>query len=180
MKKFYVILCAMLFLGLTTTVFAAPPDAPAGQDSPQVAEKHHPQHFDRNDRMHGHGSMEFQEHPIGFRFSHHLKLTPEQSEKMKEVRNRFWSDTHDLKYDLDIKKLELEKLFTDPKTDNATLLAKEKELNALRLKLMDKMAEMKIEWRKVLTPEQIRMLSGMHHHRGHMAGAGPMREHTDR
>jgi Spy/CpxP family protein refolding chaperone len=63
---------------------------------------------------------------------------------------------------------EVRKLFTDPKTDDATLLAKEKELNALRLPLMDKKAEMKVEWRKILTAEQIQMLDRIHrHHRGH-------------
>jgi Spy/CpxP family protein refolding chaperone len=52
----------------------------------------------------------------------------------------------------------MRKLFTDPKTNDATLLTKAKELNALKVKLMDKMAEMKIERRKVFTPEQLQKL----------------------
>ena len=74
-----------------------------------------------------------------------------------------------------MKGVEVRKLFTDPKTDDATLLAKEKELNGLKVNLMDKKAEMKVEWRKILTPQQIRMLDRMHrrhgwhryHHRRH-------------
>ena len=88
--------------------------------------------------------------------------------------NRFRADVHDLQYDLRIKKLEVEKLFTDPKTDDATLIAKEKELNALRLRLMDRRAEMKVEWRKVLTAEQIRKLASFRPHRRAMADDGPI------
>jgi hypothetical protein len=96
---------------------------------------------------------------------------------MKELMGRFRADTHDLKYDLRIKKIEVKKLFTDPKTDDATLLAKEKELNKLRLQLMDKKAEMKVEWRKILTPAQIGLLDrGHHHHWGHH----PWRHHHGR
>jgi Spy/CpxP family protein refolding chaperone len=86
---------------------------------------------------------------------------------MKEIMGRFRADTHDLKYDIRIKELEVRSLFTEPKTDDATLLVKEKELNNLKLKFMDRKAEMKVEWRKVLTPEQIRMLDHGHRHHGH-------------
>jgi len=90
---------------------------------------------------------------------------------MKELRTRFKADTHDLRYDIRIRKLEVRKLFTDPKTDDATLLAKEKELNARKAQFMDKKAEMKVEWRKILTPEQIQMLDRIHrHHHGHHHG----------
>jgi Spy/CpxP family protein refolding chaperone len=80
---------------------------------------------------------------------------------MREVRNRYYTDTHDLRYDIRIKRLEMQKLFTDPKVDDATLLTKEKELSALKLKLMDRKAEMKLAWRKILTPEQIQKLGQM-------------------
>jgi hypothetical protein len=46
------------------------------------------------------------------------------------------------------------KLFTDPKTGDSTLLAKQKEISALRRKLSDRMAQMMIEGRKILTPDQ--------------------------
>ena len=165
MKKFYLVLLAVLLVGLTTAVFAAPPDP--GQSGSQGFQKHH--------GFHGFGPR--------------LNLTEEQRGKMKELMTRFQADIHDLKYDVRIKGLEVRKLFTDPATDDATLLAKEKELNGLKLKLMDKKAEMKVEWRKILTPEQIRMLDrihwhhhgrnghhGYHHHghKGHDGYKGPM------
>jgi len=151
MKKIYAILIALLFVGFTTAAFAAPPDI--GKPG---FEKHHP-------------------------FGPRLNLTQEQIGKMRELRKIFWADTHDLRYDIKMKRIEVRKLFTDPKTDGATLLAKEKELNGLKLKLMDKKAEMKVEWRKILTPDQIRMLDRIYrhhcwHHRGGM-GKGFWRYH---
>jgi len=157
MKKIYPILIALFFVGFTAAAFAAPPDP--GKPGPQGFQKH-----------------------AGFHaFGLRLNLTQDQREKMKELRKNFWADTHDLRYDIKMKRVEVQKLFTDPKTDDATLLAKEKELNGLKSQLMDKKAEMKVEWRKILTPEQIRMLDRMHrhhcwHHRGGM-GRGFSRHH---
>ena len=139
MKKIYAILFALLFVGLTTAAFAAPPDA---------------------------GNPGLQKHPGFHAFGPRLNLTQEQMGKIKELRKNFWANTHDLRYDIKMKRVEVRKLFTDPKTDEATLLAKEKELNGLKLKLMDKKAEMKVEWRKILTPDQIRMLDRIHRHHG--------------
>jgi Spy/CpxP family protein refolding chaperone len=68
----------------------------------------------------------------------------------------------------------MRKLFTDPKAPDSALLAKQKELDALLVKLMDRKAQMKIEWRRVLTPEQIEKLDRPHHfgfhHHGHFEG----------
>jgi Spy/CpxP family protein refolding chaperone len=144
MKRLYLIPVALLLIGLTTVVFAAPPDSA------------HP------------GQQGFHKQFGPHKFGPRLNLTDEQKGKMKEIRDRFQADVHDLKYDIRIKKIEVQKLFTDPATDDATLLAKEKELNGLKLKFMDRKAEMKVEFRKILTPEQIRMLDRIHwHHRGH-------------
>lgn len=151
MKKIYAVLIALLFVSLTTAAFAAPPDT---------------------------GKPGFQKHPGFHPFGPRLNLTEDQRGKMKELRKNFWADTHDLRYDIKMKRVEVQKLFTDPKTDDATLLSKEKELNDLKHQLMDKKAEMKVEWRKILTPDQIRMLDrihrhhGWHHHRGFHHGGG--------
>jgi len=98
-------------------------------------------------------------------FKKYLNLSDEQLAKMKELRTRFRDETRDLRYSLAIKRLEMRKLFTDPKTDDATLLAKQKEMSKLRQQIWDKKAQMKIEWRKVLTPEQIAKLDRMPHKR---------------
>jgi len=98
-----------------------------------------------------------------FCFKNHLNLTDQQLAKMKELRNRFRADTRDLRYDLKIKRVEMRKLFTDPKTDDETLLAKQKEISELRQQLSEKKGQMKIEWRKILTPAQIAKLDRMPH-----------------
>ena len=104
-----------------------------------------------------------------FCFKKYLNLSDKQLAKMKELRNSFRNDTRDLRYDLAIKRIEMRKLFTDPLTDDATLVAKQKEISNLRQQLSDKKAEMKIKWRKILTPEQIAKLDKMpqkHHAKG--------------
>jgi len=146
MKKISLVLVALLFVSFTTAVLAAPPGP--GKPGPQGFQKHQ-----------------------GFHAFSRLNLTEDQKEKMKALRQKFWADTHDLRYDIKMKRVEVEKIFTDPKADDATILEKEKELNSLKHQLMDKKAEMKVEWRKILTPEQIQKLDRMHwhhfcHHRG--------------
>ncbi len=98
-----------------------------------------------------------------FCFKNYLGLSDKQVAKMKDLRNSFRNDTRDLRYNLAIKRLEMRKLFTDPKTDDATLLAKQKEISELRQQLSDKKGGMKIEWRKILTPEQIAKLDRIPH-----------------
>jgi len=100
-----------------------------------------------------------------FGFKKYLGLSDEQLAKMKDLRNSFRNDTRDLKYNLAIKRLEMRKLFTDPKTDDETLLAKQNEISKLRQQLSGKKVQMKLEWRKILTPEQIAKLDRMSHKR---------------
>jgi Spy/CpxP family protein refolding chaperone len=111
-----------------------------------------------------------------FGFKKYLGLSDEQLAKMKELRNSFRNDTRDLRYNIAIKRLEMRKLFTDPKTDDATLLAKQKEISKLRQQLSDKKAVMKVEWRKILTPEQIAKLDRIPH-KHHAKGWAHRRHH---
>jgi Spy/CpxP family protein refolding chaperone len=158
MKKLYAIAVTLLFVSLAAVVFAAPPDAGPGQPCPGATHEWGRPH-------HGFGSF--------------LNLTKEQKDKMRDIRNSFFADTHDLRYGIREKRVEMRKLFTDPKTTDAALLAKHREMDAMLVKLMDRKAEMKLQWRKVLTPEQIGMLDrvrpfghGRHMHRGPMGEGG--------
>jgi Spy/CpxP family protein refolding chaperone len=146
MKKLFVVMIAVFFVALATVVFAAPPD----QAPPAMTPAIHPD----SEGFRGPRGGE----PLHHGFPSYLQLSKEQMDKMHELRTRSYKETRDTRYELAQKRLEMLKLSTDPKTNDALLLAKEKELNALRLKLMDKMAEMKIEGRKILTPEQIQKL----------------------
>ena len=96
-----------------------------------------------------------------FNLSQYLNLSKEQMEKVKELRSRFYTETKDLRNDMAIKRLEMKKLFTDPKTDDAILLAMQKEMSALRQQMSDKIGQMMIEGRKILTPEQLMKLDRM-------------------
>jgi len=103
-------------------------------------------------------------------FMSFLNLTQEQRAKMKDIWSRFKADTHDLKYDVAERRMEMRKLYTDPKADQAALMAKEKELTGLRDKLTERRFQAGLEFRSILTPEQIQKLDRMPH-RG-MKGRG--------
>ena len=110
-------------------------------------------------------------------FKNHLGLSKDQLTKVKELRASFRNDTRDMRYDLDIKRVEMRKLFTDPKTDDATLVAKQKEMSNLRQQLSEKKDAMKLSWRKILTPEQLAKLDKMPHR--HHAKRWAQRHHPD-
>jgi Spy/CpxP family protein refolding chaperone len=107
-----------------------------------------------------------------------LNLSRDQIAKMRDIHNRYYLDTRSLRYDLMQQRLEMRRLFLDPKVDSAALLAKHRELNALRQRLTDAMASLMIDWRAILTPEQITKLDMAVLARGAMgygmgAGMGP-------
>jgi Spy/CpxP family protein refolding chaperone len=139
MKKWHIVALALLFVGLATISFAelrnpTPPIKPAGFQG-------------QSDYPPAIGS--------------YLNFSNEQKDRMRELRDRFSSDSRDLRYSILEKQLEVRKLFTDPKADSAALLAKQKELNVLKHKLMDMRAQMRIEWRGILTLDQISKLDRM-------------------
>ena len=116
MKKWYLGMVVLFLFGLATVVFAAPPDqAPPDQGTAQQQGMMH-------EGMGHEGMMHHGMHHEGM-MHHGFKFTPEQKAKMREIWKAFWADTHDLRYDMKVKRLELRKLFTDPKADNATGLA---------------------------------------------------------
>jgi len=90
-----------------------------------------------------------------------LGLSKDQVGKMHEVWTRYFLETRDMRYDLIQKRLEMHKLFTDPKVNAATLLAKEKEISTLREKLFMKRAQMLVDERAIMTLEQIWKLDFM-------------------
>ena len=75
MKKFSLIVCALLFLGLSSAVYAEPAGNTTGPVS-QGIEKHPPR-VNHGDHGRGRGPMEFQEHHTWRHLGHHLDLTQE-------------------------------------------------------------------------------------------------------
>ncbi len=167
MKKWYVSMAVLALVLVTTVVFAqGPGSGPGNAPSSSGSESY------RGPGPYGQGWGRQGFEPGWGRFHERfgegswLGLSKEQIDKMQALRDRIFNETRDLRYEMAEKRLEMRKLFTDPKISDATLTAKQKEMSALRQKLQDKMAQMMIEGRKILTPEQLQKLD-----RGGMGGA---------
>ncbi len=83
-----------------------------------------------------------------------LNLTPEQNQKMQALREGFFKEMLPLRNEMQIKRLELRTLWAQTNPDQDKILAKQKEVNALREKFQEKSTLHRLEMRKVLTPEQ--------------------------
>ncbi len=136
MKRWYVGVLAVLLIALSTTVFAYGPRG-------------------------GHMGL-----GIGGPCFATLNLSKEQADKMWQLKEKFRNDTQALRRELFQKRFDLRALYGDPKADETALITRQKEVNELRAKLADKMAQFKIEQRKILTPEQIQKLNEMPYGRG--------------
>jgi Spy/CpxP family protein refolding chaperone len=104
-------------------------------------------------------------------------LTPEQRAKFQELRRKFIEETAQLRGAILTKRLELRSLWTDPKADPKAIMGKEKEMRDLQNQIRDKAVQLKLEGRKILTPEQLTQLGsgwriGPDSGRGYMRGYG--------
>jgi len=104
-------------------------------------------------------------------------ITPEQKTKFQELRQKFNEETAQLRGAILTKRLELRSLWTNPKGDSKAIMDKEKELRDLQNQMRDKMIQLKLEARKILSPEQLAEFGpgcgmGLGFGRGHMMGYG--------
>jgi len=83
-----------------------------------------------------------------------LNLTPEQNQKLQAMRESFFKETLSLRNEMQVKQLELRTLWAQTNPDQEKILAKQKELNALKAQMQEKNTLHRLEMRKVLTPEQ--------------------------
>ncbi len=104
-------------------------------------------------------------------------LTPEQKTKFQELRQKFNEETAQLRGNILTKRLELQSLWTNPKADPKAIADKERELRDLQNQVKDKMVQLKLEARKLLTLEQISNF-GQGWMRGTGSGRGPMMSHN--
>ena len=112
-----------------------------------------------------------------------LNLTAEQTQKMQAMRESFFKETLPLRNEMQIKKLELSTLWAQTNPDQEKILAKQKEINALRAQMQEKGTKNRLEMRKILTPEQQAKVTafgpgfgrghGMKGRFGHGRGMGP-------
>lgn len=95
-----------------------------------------------------------------------LSLSKEQMEKLLDLRRRQINETGPLRNELLQKRLEMKRLFADPTKDEATILAKQREIEIIMQRLHEKTTQFRLEQRRVLTPEQLRELGEIAANRG--------------
>jgi zinc resistance-associated protein len=93
-------------------------------------------------------------------------LTPEQAGKLFDLRQKFLDDTASLRKEMVVKRAELRALWRAEKPDQKQILAKLKEIDAVKAKLQEKYVPFRLAIREILPkpPEQKKQLS--------MEGAG--------
>ena len=101
-----------------------------------------------------------------------LNLTKEQQDKLAALRKRQWEELKPLRDQMYQKRQEMRGLYTSPATRDATIIAKQKELNALQQQMQDRMVQFRLEQRKIFTPEQLSKLQQMPYGRGRGACGG--------
>jgi zinc resistance-associated protein len=101
-----------------------------------------------------------------------MNLTPEQAGKLFDLKEKFRSDTANLRKSLMIKRLEMRDLWKAENPDEKAILAKQKELNALRDQLMEKMVPFRLEARKIAPQAACGFGMGRGFGMGHGMGMG--------
>lgn len=109
-----------------------------------------------------------------------LNLTDEQKTKIDALRDANDKATKPLREKIFDKSVELRRLWLEPKPDKDKITAAQKELRTLRNEMEDSVTALRLEIRKVLTPEQNEKLANSRWGRG--SGFGPrggMRGHGE-
>jgi len=103
-----------------------------------------------------------------------LNLSNEQIQRLEALHEGFLKETISMRNDLALKQIELRTLWLQTNPEEGKILAKEKDVNALRGEIQEKATKYLLEGRKVLTPAQqaeattffIRGGFGFHHGMG--------------
>jgi len=78
-----------------------------------------------------------------------MNLTPEQAGQLFELRQKFMNETAAQRKEMTVKRAELRQLWKADTPDEKAILAKAKELHALRGQLLEKMVAFRLEARKI-------------------------------
>jgi len=87
-----------------------------------------------------------------------LNLTADQSSKLQELRETYLRDTLVWRNELVIKRFDMRDLLRNPQSDSNAILTKQREISDLEAKIQERGLLLLIEMRKVLTPDQIKLL----------------------
>lgn len=88
-----------------------------------------------------------------------LNLTPEQSQKIEELRQSRFEEMAAMRDEMAQKRAELRGLWENPNPNQAEILAKERELNQLRGRFQENATRHQFALRGILTPEQIEKMT---------------------
>jgi hypothetical protein len=79
-----------------------------------------------------------------------MNLTPEQAGQVFDLRQKFMNDTASLRKDMLVKSVELAKLWKAENPDEQAILAKVKELGAVKEQFMEKAVAQRLAMRKLV------------------------------
>lgn len=97
-------------------------------------------------------------HRMNEDWAQRLNLTEEQMTRLQELRESYLRETLVWRNDLVIKRFDLRALLRNPKADPDQVVAKQREISQLQSKIQERAVRHQLEIRKVLTPEQIKLL----------------------
>ncbi len=122
-KSLLLALTLVLAVGLAAAVWAeAPKGAPPGAPQGMMHRGHHG----------------------------HMNLTPEQAAKLFDVKEKFRTDTAALRKQLFVGRAEMAALWKAETPDEKAMVAKVKEISALKGQMMEKMVLLHLEIRKIV------------------------------
>jgi zinc resistance-associated protein len=98
-----------------------------------------------------------------------MNLSPEQAGKLFDLKQKFMTDTAEVRKQMVIKHAELAALWKAETPDDKAIVAKQKELNTLRGQMQEKSVAFRLEARKI-SPQLARGFG--HGMGGGMGGAG--------
>ena len=101
-------------------------------------------------------------------------LIAEQSSQIQALRDGFLKESEPLQKELYAKGQELRQLWSIPNVDPAAIKTKQGEISDLRSELQEKATNLRLEIRKILTPEQLAQLPAAGRGFGPGMGFGPM------
>jgi Spy/CpxP family protein refolding chaperone len=81
-----------------------------------------------------------------------LRLTPEQTVQLQELRRNFNRETAQLHQAVLSKRIELRSLWEDPKSDPQVILEKEREVARLQDEMRERAVRMRLETRRLVPP----------------------------
>ncbi len=108
-----------------------------------------------------------------------MNLTTEQASQLFDLKQKFMNDTAGLRKEMMVKRTELAALWRADNPDEKQILAKQKELNALKEQMQQKAVGFKMQARKICPQGPVSMgpgggmgACGMGMARGHGGGMG--------